>query len=207
MSDKKRIEKLEEIAQILKKYQTRDSIFGDKKFIWANNFESIAKELLALDKEVEETSDESDKADDEFVESYMTADDEQDKKCESCDVPIPCDMECEQPTAGEILYRWVNTIERQPIEEKYYFVLRGNSNPMNVHSANFAVHFWYNDEKEWSSLTDYWLEEYAQSQKPSRERIIEVLNKYKTYSDPSLKTNCVFEGCFKEVVDELLKPE
>lgn len=38
----------DKIVEILKKYQTRDSIFGDKKFIWADDFDSIASDLSAL---------------------------------------------------------------------------------------------------------------------------------------------------------------
>lgn len=49
----------DKIIEILKKYQTRDSIFGDKKFIWADDFDSIASDLSALkDMEGEEVSDE-----------------------------------------------------------------------------------------------------------------------------------------------------
>lgn len=57
------------------------------------------------------------------------------------------------------LKRWVATNERQPTEEGYYIVLRGNSNPNFIHTCHPAVHFWYADKKEWSSETEYWMED------------------------------------------------
>lgn len=55
--------------------------------------------------------------------------------------------------------RWVLASERQPTSEGYYIVLRGNSNPNFVHTCKPAVHFWYEDEKRWSSETKYWMED------------------------------------------------
>lgn len=67
------------------------------------------------------------------------------------------------PMLGKVnptdLKRWVSCSERQPTEEKYYIVLRGDSNPNYVHGCKPAVHFWYADKKEWSSETTYWLED------------------------------------------------
>lgn len=56
------------------------------------------------------------------------------------------------------LNRWVLTKERQPVDEGYYIILRGDSNPHFIHTCKPAVHFWYADKKEWSSETKYWLE-------------------------------------------------
>lgn len=55
--------------------------------------------------------------------------------------------------------RWVKTSERQPTEEAYYFVLRSGSKPTDIYNAHVGVHFWEADTKQWSSQTDYWLED------------------------------------------------
>lgn len=53
---------------------------------------------------------------------------------------------------------WVSTLQRNPLVEGYYYVLRGGSTPEDVCRAHPAVHYWYADKKVWSSTTDYWLD-------------------------------------------------
>jgi hypothetical protein len=152
---------------------------------------------IPLFKEVEETSDESDKADDEFVESYMTAEDEQDKKCESCDVPIPCDMECEQPTAEEI---------KSNIKTKECFYFNNCEKCGKLYYHNKSYHL--TSEKLLCIDCSNNLKIYAQSQKPSRERIIEVLKKYETWDSIFGKNNpFIWATQYNTIADELLKPE
>jgi 3'-phosphoadenosine 5'-phosphosulfate (PAPS) 3'-phosphatase len=60
---------------------------------------------------------------------------------------------------GEQLFRWVDTRVRQPKEEKYYTVLRGEGNATHPTGCYVATHFWHQSEQLWSSQTKYWLEE------------------------------------------------
>ncbi len=54
---------------------------------------------------------------------------------------------------------WKDAKKETPSTEGYYVVLRSGSDPKEIYSSHPAVHFWYDDRKEWSSATDYWLED------------------------------------------------
>ena len=49
--------------------------------------------------------------------------------------------------------------KEKPTKEGYYIVLSGDSDPNRIYACRPAVHFWYEDKKEWSSETKYWLED------------------------------------------------
>jgi len=66
------------------------------------------------------------------------------------------------------LKRWVLAEERQPVDEGYYIILRGDSNPHFIHNCKPGVHFWYADKKEWSSETTYWMEDVQTENKESK---------------------------------------
>lgn len=54
--------------------------------------------------------------------------------------------------------RWVRAAAEQPTESGYYIVLGANSNPNFIHTCRPGLHFWDNNDKSWSSHTEYWLQ-------------------------------------------------
>lgn len=101
------------------------------------------------------------------------------------------------------LKRWVSTTERQPIEEKYYMVLKEDSNPNLIHTCQSAVHFWHADKKEWSSKTAYWLEDIKTEN--IKDDIKSSLYKHLSKVDYEVRSKYDISDAIEDSLNELLK--
>jgi hypothetical protein len=190
--NERKIEKLEELVnelgialQLIRRVMP-DAIIPiqlDKDLmVISTHIEQITAEITALDKEV----DESDKADDEFVESYMKADDNA-----RCDIDfIGCKDTSYFPNCGACVYLSEKTtkVEQPTVGETLLKTIE------EARKQGFTLEFkgmWWIEKamEEYAKI-------YAQSQEPSRERIIKILKEYGYMINVSQ---------YEDVADELLK--